>query len=89
MDSDHRTLQLDCGRLQEWFIKWQMQCNINKCKIFIIGSKVNNTTTLSVIEKLIWVLVNKDLAHMQQCITIRSKATRLLYVVLFREVLEI
>ena len=38
LESDVKELQGDLDRLNEWVVKWQMDFNIDKCKVMNIGN---------------------------------------------------
>ena len=37
LDSDATVLQVDMDKMNEWTDRWQMQFNINKCKVHSVG----------------------------------------------------
>ncbi|KAK8741933.1 hypothetical protein OTU49_002018 [Cherax quadricarinatus] len=85
-DEDIRALQEDLNRLMQWSEKWQMQFNIDKCKVLNVGQDNNHATyklnnvdlNITDCEKDLGVLVSSNLKPRQQCISVRNKANRIL-----------
>ncbi|KAK8747068.1 hypothetical protein OTU49_016973, partial [Cherax quadricarinatus] len=83
---DVRELQEDLDKLYSWSEKWQMQFNVDKCKVLKLGS-VHNPSTYKLnnvelshtdCEKDLGVMVSSNLKPRQQCLSVRNKANRLL-----------
>ena len=85
-DSDVIALQSDLDKMNEWSNRWQMQFNINKCKVLSVGrdnprSKYtlnHEEVVRSEYEKDLGVIVNSDLRLRKQCLEARNKANRVL-----------
>ncbi|MCP4269716.1 MAG: hypothetical protein GY777_29780, partial [Candidatus Brocadiaceae bacterium] len=83
---DKRALQMDLDVLHEWANKWQMEFNVNKCKVLHMGRtaedsiyKLDNLDiSNSACEKDLGVMVSRDLKPRQQCISVKNKANRVL-----------
>ncbi|KAK8720325.1 hypothetical protein OTU49_013410, partial [Cherax quadricarinatus] len=76
----------DLDKLYSWSEKWQMQFNVDKCKVLKLGS-VHNPSTYKLnnvelshtdCEKDLGVMVSSNLKPRQQCLSVRNKANRLL-----------
>ena len=85
-DADVIALQADLDRMKEWTDRWQMQFNINKCKVLSVGrGNPNNGYTIhnealvrSGYEKDLGIIVSQDLRLRKQCIEARNRANRVL-----------
>ena len=84
-ESDVKDLQGDLDRLNEWMVKWQMDFNIDKCKVVNIGRKNPQNRYINRImlnrsecERDLGVQVSLDLRPRKQCIEVRNMANRLL-----------
>ena len=83
---DSQVLQNDLNKLYEWTVKWQMEFNVDKCKVLNMGDnnvcssyKLNNIDIgSSPCEKDLGVLVSTSLKPRQNCIAVRNKANRIL-----------
>ena len=82
---EKETLQSDLDQLTHWANKWQMQFNVEKCKVLHIGSNNNmqqysmNGQQLSAVkkEKDLGVLVTDDLKPSQHCSQVVKTANKL------------
>ena len=85
-NDDCINLQKDLDLLHKWSEDWQMEFNVNKCKVLSVGKTIadaqyllnNNVISKSDCEKDLGVIVSKDLKPRQQCISARNKANRIL-----------
>ena len=85
-NEDRDALQEDLDKLNDWAVKWQMEFNVDKCKVLRMGETDDrNRYTLnnleigrSLCEKDLGVLVNSDLKPRENCIAVRNKAKRIL-----------
>ena len=83
---DEEALQLDLDNLVEWSNIWQMNFNVNKCKVMQLGRvKIQTSYQMggqSLIptdkEKDLGVLVNTKLSPSEQVFAVRQKALRML-----------
>ena len=85
-ESDHQCLQQDLQKLFDWSVKWQMEFNLDKCKVMHFGRNNQhykysmNNSQLGVVdvERGLGILVSSDLKVSSQCIQACSKANRML-----------
>ena len=85
-ESNRRGLQLDLNRLFDWSREWQMEFNVDKCKVMHIGRTNKNfeyymdSKELEAVheEKDLGVLITSDLKASGQCIQACNKANRVL-----------
>ena len=78
-------LQSDLNKLTDWAHKWQMDFNINKCKVLNVGSKnekfsyMMNDERLDNVnkEKDLGIIISDDLKPSQQCSEAVKKANKL------------
>ena len=83
---DRACLQQDLQRLLDWSREWQMEFNVEKCKVMHIGGTNRNygyhmdQKELEVVEeeKDLGVLITNDLKASQQCTAACNKANRVL-----------
>ena len=84
LESDVKELQGDLDRLNEWMVKWQMDFNIDKCKVMNIGrenpqNRYNINKVMlnrSECERDLGVQVISDLRPRKQCIEARNRANK-------------
>lgn len=80
------SLQKDLDMLHKWSKDWQMEFNVEKCRVLNVGKTItdanytlnNNVINKSECERDLGVMVSKDLRPRQQCISARNKANRVL-----------
>ena len=85
-ETDAIALQEDLDKMMEWTNRWQMQFNINKCKVLSVGRgnphsryTLNNETLVGTgQEKDLGVIVSSDLRLRKQYIEARNRANRVL-----------
>lgn len=83
-NEDSEGLQSDLNKLSEWTKNWQMEFNIQKCKVLNIGAgeneyHINGNYLQNVIEeKDLGVLVTNDLKFSRHCREARKKALKML-----------
>ena len=85
-DLDSSILQGDLQRLFDWANEWQMEFNIDKCKVMHIGNSNKNfkyymdSKELEMVqeEKDLGVLITNDLKASSQCVQACNKANRVL-----------
>jgi len=85
-ESNRRGLQLDLNRLFDWSREWQMEFNVDKCKVMHIGRTNKNfkyymdSKELEAVheEKDLGVLITSDLKASGQSIQACNKANRVL-----------
>jgi len=83
---DRACLQQDYQRLLDWSMQWQMEFNVEKCKVMHIGGMNRNygyhmdQKELEVVEeeKDLGVLITNDIKASQQCTAACNKANRVL-----------
>ena len=83
---DRENLQSDLDRLSNWAQKWQMNFNVDKCKVLHIGSNNDqvgysmNGAELSKVdqERDLGVLISKDLKPSLQCKEVIKTANKLI-----------
>ena len=83
---DCQALQNDLDKLHEWSSKWQMEFNVDKCKVIKMGPPSvdisymldDNEISTSQCEKDLGVLVSSNLKPREQCTTVKNKANRIL-----------
>ena len=83
---DNKSLQSDLQRLFDWAKEWQMEVNIEKCKVMHIGKSNKNfkyymnNKELEMVqeEKDLGVLITADLKASSQCVQACNKANRVL-----------
>ena len=85
---DKAMLQADLNALSKWTEEWQMEFNINKCKVLNLGAKECytynlNGNILQVVheEKDLGVLITDDLKFSHHCKEARKKALKMLGVI--------
>ena len=72
--------------MNEWSSRWQMQFNINKCKVLSVGKNNSRSkytlnheeVVRSKYEKDLGVIVDSDLRLQKQCLGARNKANKVL-----------
>ena len=82
---EREALQSDLDKLTNWATKWQMQFNVNKCKVLHIGSnndhahyQMNGEILEAVrIEKDLGILISSDLKPSKHCSEVVKKANKL------------
>ena len=57
---DTATLENDLDHLTDWFLKWQMNFNVNKCKRLHIGPTNPHNTTTTPLQVLSWMRAIKN-----------------------------
>ena len=84
-DEDKRALQLDLDTLLHWTEEWQMEFNVDKCKVLNLGvndncvHNLNGKELLSVREERdLGVLMTNDLKFRRHCQGARKKALKVL-----------
>ena len=85
-ESDVKDLQGNLNRLNEWVVEWQMDFNIDKCKVMNIGREnLQNRNNINRVmlnrsecERDLGVQVSADPRPRKQCIEARNRANRLL-----------
>ena len=83
---DCQALQNDLNRLYDWSEKWQMEFNVDKCKVVSMGTAIGNSSyklnNLEIIksqcERDLGVLISSNLKPREQCIAVRNKANKIL-----------
>ena len=83
---DEMALQNDLDKLNDWAIKWQMEFNVEKCKVLKMGETDERTSYSlnnieigsSLCEKDLGVFVSSNLKPEENCIAVRNKANRIL-----------
>ena len=83
---DSQALQDDLNKLYDWSVKWQMEFNVDKCKVMRMGTVSHNISYqlndkeigTTQCERDLGVRVNKDLKPKEQVISVRNKANRIL-----------
>jgi len=79
-------LQQDLQKLFDWSVKWQMEFNLDKCKVMHFGRNnqhykySTNNRQLGVVdvERDLGILISSDLKVSSQCVQACSKANRML-----------
>lgn len=87
-DEDMKTLQSDLNILFNWSRKWQMEFNVEKCKVLSVGVNENdryylNGSQLQNVfeERDLGVLITNDLKFSHQCQEARKKSLKMLGVI--------
>jgi len=88
-EENRKQLQKDLDHLVEWTRQWQMEFNINKCKVMHIGKRNSNYTyemegkmlQTTKIERDLGIQVSADLKSSQQCRQAYGKASQMLAMV--------
>uniref|UniRef100_A0A8C5PX62 Reverse transcriptase domain-containing protein n=1 Tax=Leptobrachium leishanense TaxID=445787 RepID=A0A8C5PX62_9ANUR len=85
-EQDVTSLQRDLDRLGDWVLKWQMKCNLDKCKVMHFG--VKNTQAIYTLngtelgkskqEKDLGIIIDFKLSNNVQCQTAAAKASKVL-----------
>ena len=81
-----QTIQSDLDKLFHWSQEWQMDFNVNKCKVLNIGSKnIKSSYTMNNIqlenvsnEKDLGIIITNDLKPTKQCTEAVKKANKLI-----------
>ena len=79
-------LQRDLARLNEWMVRWQVDLNLDKCRVMNIGRENSHnryniskiTLDRSECERYLDVQISSDLRPRKQCIEARNRANRVL-----------
>uniref|UniRef100_A0A8C3FA90 Reverse transcriptase domain-containing protein n=1 Tax=Chrysemys picta bellii TaxID=8478 RepID=A0A8C3FA90_CHRPI len=87
--ADCDELQKDLTKLSDWTTKWQMKCNVDKCKVMHIGKNNPNYTynmmganlATTSQEKDLGVIVDSSLKTSTQCAEAVKKANRMLGII--------
>ena len=88
-EENRKQLQKDLDRLVDWTREWQMEFNIDKCKVMHIGKRNTNFTyemegkmlQTTKIERDLGIQVSADLKNSQQCRQAYGKASQMLAMV--------
>ena len=83
---DREALQKDLDQLSLWARDWQMEFNVDKCKVMKLGRNTNvesyrlgnQNINVGNQEKDLGVIISNDLKPRQQCINACNKANRML-----------
>ena len=84
---DCNQLQADLNKLVLWTRKWQMEFNVDKCKVMHVGNSDNNSSTyymegrelaVASYEKDLGVWISEDMKCSKQCLYACNKATKVL-----------
>ena len=88
-EEDSKTLQCDIDRLYNWSLEWQMEFNVDKCKVMHIGR--NNTRhnysmngkflLTTEYEKDLGVIIENNLSHGRNVASAANKANRTLGII--------
>ena len=85
-DKHYQSIKEDLMKLELWAGQWDMEFNVNKCKVMYIGKKnikrqykmFGQSLIETEKEKDLGVIINKDMKAASQCIAAYNKANRIL-----------
>ena len=88
-ENEAMKLQRDLDRLMGWVDKWQMEFNVNKCKVLHMGGHNmefsyglgENWLQVAEEEKDLGIIISRDAKVSKQCVQARNKANRMLGVI--------